>query len=102
MFPSEPEGLSWPAIGDDNLNGMDTKPFIADLDAQIAKLEQAKAVLLSLDTALVRQRLGRPKGSGIKKATMKRSRLSAEARANIAAAQKKRWAAVKKAKVSEL
>jgi hypothetical protein len=80
---------------------MDTKPFITEIDAQIAKLEKAKAVLLSLGTAPVTRKPGRPKGTGIKTATSKRT-LSAEARANIATAQKKRWAAVKKAKVSGL
>jgi len=71
---------------------MDTKPIIADIDPQIAKLEQAKVVLLSLDTLLVKRKPGRPKGATVKR------RLSLEARAKIAAAQKKRWAAVKKAK----
>jgi len=81
---------------------MDTKPLIAEIDAQVAKLEKAKAALLSLGTALVTRKPGRPKGTGTKKATAKRNRLSPEARARIAAAQKKRWAAVKKAKVSGL
>jgi hypothetical protein len=88
-------------VADGNLTRMDTKPLIADIDAQIAKLEQAKAVLLSLDPSSVKRKSGRPKGSSVKRATVRRPRLSPEARAKIAAAQKKRWAAVKKAKANE-
>jgi hypothetical protein len=76
---------------------MNTKPLIADIDAQLAKLQQARTVLLALDSTPAKGKPGRPKGSGAKKAApKKRRKLSAEARAKIAAAQKKRWAAVRK------
>jgi len=67
--------------------GMNTQAIVADIDAQIAKLQEAKAVLIGLDSVPVKSKVGRPK---------KRKKMSAEARARIAAAQKKRWAATKK------
>ena len=78
---------------------MNTKSLIAEIDAQIAKLEQARTILLGLDPTPTKGKRGRPKGSGTKKGTapMKRRKMSAEGRAKIAAAQKKRWAAAKKA-----
>jgi hypothetical protein len=76
---------------------MDIKPHVAEIDRQIAKLERAKTVLLGLDSTAAKGKPGRPKGSGTKAAnTAKGRKLSAEARAKIAAAQKKRWAAAKK------
>jgi len=66
---------------------MNTQAIVADIDAQIAKLQEAKAVLIGLDSVPVKSKVGRPK---------KRKKMSAEARATIAAAQKKRWAATKK------
>ena len=76
---------------------MDIKPHIAEIDRQIAKLEHAKTVLLGLDSTPSKGKRGRPNGSGPKGTrTAKGRKLSAEARAKIAAAQKKRWAAAKK------
>lgn len=59
--------------------------IIRELDAEIARLQQVKAILSS--------------GSKIKRATrpVRKRVLSKEARARIAAAQRKRWAAQKKA-----
>jgi hypothetical protein len=80
---------------------MDIKPHIAEIDRQIAKLQHAKTVLLGLDSTAAKGKRGRPRGSGTNKAsTAKGHKLSAEARAKIAAAQKKRWATAKKAKAS--
>jgi hypothetical protein len=75
---------------------MNTKSLVADIDAQIAKLQHARTVLLGLDSTPAKGKPGRPNGS---KATApkKRRKMSAEARAKIAAAQHRRWAAVKKA-----
>jgi len=75
---------------------MNTKVLIAQIDTELAKLQNARAVLLSLDSAPVKGKRGRPKESGTKKAHPKRRKMSAEGRAKIAAAQKKRWAAAKK------
>jgi hypothetical protein len=77
----------------DNLLGMNTKPHIAEIDAQIAKLQNARAVLLALDSTPVKATLGRAKGSITKKAAPKKHELSEAATAKIAAAQRKRWAA---------
>jgi hypothetical protein len=66
---------------------MDTQEIIAQLDAEIARLQQLKGILSSTAT---KAKLGRPKKAA------KRT-LSPEARAKIAAAQKKRWAKTKKA-----
>ncbi len=78
---------------------MNTKSLISEIDAQIAKLEEAKTVLLGLDSSPTKGKRGRPKGSGTKKAAApkKRRKMSPEGRAKIAAAQRKRWAAAKKA-----
>jgi hypothetical protein len=69
--------------------------IIAQIDAQIAKLQQARA-LLAGSTAVLTVR-GRPKGSknATKTATPKKTtkrKLSPEGRKRIAEAMKKRWA----------
>ena len=79
---------------------MNFDAILATIDSEIAKLQQARALLT--DTAVVAKKsVGRPKGSKVAPpaapAPSKRI-LSAEARAKIAAAQKKRWAVAKKAK----
>jgi hypothetical protein len=73
-------------------NRMDTTKVIETFDAKIGRLERARA-LLNGHTAPVKR--GRPIGSN---ATTKPSRrkMSAEGRARIVAAQKARWAKVKK------
>lgn len=63
--------------------------IIAEIDAEIGKLEQAKK-LLSNGRNLQLGNLTVKKSSGRKKRT-----LSAEARKRIAEAQRKRWAAQK-------
>ena len=69
--------------------------IIAEIDAQIAKLQQARALLAG--TQAVHTGRGRPKGSknaakaeAPKKATKRK--LSPEGRKRIADAMKKRWA----------
>ena len=82
---------------------MNTDEIIRAIDAQISQLQKAKELLGGLDTP-IRKRRGRSAlnistdllgdstlVAGNKK-TRKRPSLSAEARARIAAAQKKRWA----------
>jgi len=68
--------------------------IIAEIDAQIAKLQQARALLAGTTVPAGR---GRPKGSkntsAAAPATAPRKRkLSAEGRKRIAEAMKKRWA----------
>ncbi len=74
---------------------MAVSAIIAEIDAQIAKLQQARALLAG--TTLERVGRGRPKGSknavtvAAPKKTGKR-KLSPEGRKRIADAMKKRWA----------
>jgi hypothetical protein len=72
---------------------MEMKQILAELDAEIALLQQAKA-LLSGET--IKRAPGRPKGSTAAVPKKKRN-LSPEGRARIAAAVKARWARQKKA-----
>jgi hypothetical protein len=74
---------------------MDTTAIIQFIDAEIARLEQAKAVLNGHTTPAKR---GRPIGSGANPQTAKpvRRKISPEGRARIVAAQKARWAKAKK------
>jgi hypothetical protein len=75
---------------------MEVSRILAEIDAQISKLQQARE-LLSGGTAKTARGPGRPKGSknagtaAVAKKTGKR-RLSAEGRKRIADAMKKRWA----------
>jgi hypothetical protein len=62
---------------------------------QIATLEEAASVLQRLDDLDALHAVSKPRKGG--KKAVKRSALSPEARDRIAAAQRKRWAAVKKA-----
>ena len=71
---------------------MDTNRIIADIDTEISKLQQARAILTSVG---VKKGPGRPKSTEPKK-----RKLSATGRAAISAAMKARWAKVNKAKKS--
>jgi hypothetical protein len=74
--------------------------ILAAIDTEISKLQQARAMLTNEVSAPSQKRLGRPKGSKSQAVAPgpKKRLLSEDARARIAAAQKKRWAAAKKAK----
>lgn len=76
---------------------METQQLLATIDAEIARLQQARALLSGTPTPKKR---GRKPGQPAKKnaPTKKAKRtMSPEGRARIAAAQKARWAAQKKA-----
>ena len=82
---------------------MNQSEMVQSLRAEIAKLQQVLDLLLSQPaTAEVTRRPGRPRGS-VNQATSfnpekfapKKRTMSAEGKARIAAAQKKRWAAQK-------
>lgn len=62
---------------------MDINEVVADLDKEVARLQQARALLSG-------------SVNRTKPTTPKRRRLSADARRKIAEAQKRRWANVKK------
>jgi hypothetical protein len=72
---------------------MDTTEIIETIDAEIARLERARALLNGHTTPVKR---GRPTGSTDITTTKPRRKMSPEARAKIAAAQKARWAKAKK------
>lgn len=73
---------------------MEVSRIIAEIDAQILKLQQARTLLAG--TAASSNR-GRPKGSkntasAVKTTTPRKRKLSPEGRKRIADAMKKRWA----------
>jgi len=81
---------------------MDVSKIVAEIDAKIASLQQARAVLVGLNltdgiVATEPKRRGRPKGSKngtkiVKPAKKKKRNLSPEGRKAIADAMKRRWA----------
>jgi hypothetical protein len=72
---------------------MDTKRIIADVDTEISKLQQARALLSNVAT---KKGPGRPKSTEPKVTKSKKREMSARGRAAISAAMKARWAKVKK------
>jgi len=77
---------------------MGVSAIITSIDREIAQLRQARALLAGAVTALPKRKPGRPSGLAAGKIAKKRKRtLSPEGRKRIAEAQKKRWAAQKKA-----
>jgi hypothetical protein len=71
--------------------------IIAEIDAQISKLQQARSLLAGTTTSAGSTGRGRPKGSkNIASAapakTARKRKLSPEGRKRIADAMKKRWA----------
>jgi hypothetical protein len=68
--------------------------IIAEIDAQISKLQQARALLAGTTAHATSASRGRPKGSKntAPAAPRKKRKLSAEGRKRIADAMKKRWA----------
>ena len=70
---------------------MEVSRIISEIDAQISKLQQARALLAGTTPAAGR---GRPKGSknGSAAAAPRKRKLSPEGRKRIADAMKKRWA----------
>jgi hypothetical protein len=71
--------------------------IIAEIDAQISKLQQARALLAGTTTSASRTGRGRPKGSKnngspAPTTTPRKRKLSPEGRKRIADAMKKRWA----------
>jgi hypothetical protein len=76
------------------------KSILSEIDAEIARLKQAKALLGSAGTTAIKRKPGRPPKTAavvipnVQK-TKKRRKMSAEARERIRQAQIKRWAAKK-------
>ena len=74
---------------------------LAQIDAEIANLQRAKAILTGAGLAATKRRPGRPPKSAQDKVASaipkKKRKLSPEGRARIAEAARRRWAAQKKA-----
>jgi hypothetical protein len=77
---------------------MDTTEIIAQIDSEIARLEQVKSILSGTTaTTTIKAKRGPKAKTAPTPITAKKRLLSPEARARIAAAQKARWAKVRKA-----
>lgn len=70
---------------------MEVSRIIAEIDAQILKLQQARALLAGTAQA-ARPGPGRPKKTVISTPSRKKRKLTPEGRKRIADAMKKRWA----------
>lgn len=82
---------------------MEINRILAEIDAQIAKLQQARALLAGTNAtavaAVTKKAVGRPRKNALVAAPVKAAKkrvLSPEARKRIADAQKKRWAETRK------
>jgi hypothetical protein len=80
-----------------------TKSILFEIDAQIALLRQAKALLSSAGTTAIKRKPGRPSKTAaievpVAQKAKKRKKMSAEGRERVRQAQIKRWAAVRGAK----
>jgi hypothetical protein len=87
---------------------MDVRQIVGEIDAEIASLQQARAVLMGLNgsAVLLKPHRGRPKGSTnatksvavkVAKTAPRKRTLSPEGRKRIADAMKRRWADRRKA-----
>ena len=79
-----------------------TKSILSEIDAEIARLRQAKALLSSAGTTAIKRKPGRPSKAAaivvpVAQKAKKRKKMSAEGRERVRQAQIKRWAAVKQA-----
>jgi len=79
---------------------MKTTEILSLIDAEIAKLKQARALIAGTESASVKLKPGRPKSTSAPAPTVfkkKKRNLTPEGRAKIAAAVKARWVKQKKA-----
>jgi hypothetical protein len=76
---------------------MSLESILNFIDLEISRLQQARAMLAEAPRVSVKKSVGRPKKVTVAKPASNPKRIiSAEGKARIAAAQKKRWAATKK------
>ena len=73
---------------------MDVNKILAEIDGEIARLQQIRSALTGIGGVTTGKRRGRPKGStnAVKPAKHKKRNLSPEGRKRIADAMKRRWA----------
>jgi hypothetical protein len=76
------------------MDRMDLTRIVADIDAEISRLQQVRRLLADTPVAVSKVKVTTGAGVG----GSKRKKMSAAARAKISAAQKKRWAKAKSAK----
>ena len=74
---------------------MEVKQIVAEIEKEIARLKEARALLAGEGTG--RRKRGRPAGKASSTARGGKRRLSAEGRKRISEALKRRWAARRKA-----
>ena len=74
---------------------MGIKTIVAEIDAEISRLQQVKT-LLTGNSAAGKGHAKRTSGAGLSAIPAPRRTMSAEVRSKIAAAQKARWAKVRK------
>ena len=79
---------------------MEVNRIIAEIDAQISKLQQARALLAGTTTPAIGAGRGRPKGSKNARVakTPRKRKLSPEGRKRIAEAVRRRWEKQRRAK----
>ena len=75
---------------------MRIQDIVVEIDAEISKLQQVKALLAGISTTEMRKP-GRPANASLPGNARPKRTLSAEGREKIAAAQRARWAKSKKA-----
>ena len=75
---------------------MNIQDIVVEIDAEISRLQQVKALLTGTSTTENRKP-GRPTNASLAGKARTRRTLSVEAREKIAAAQRARWAKSKKA-----
>lgn len=79
---------------------MDISKMVTEIDGEIARLQQARALLAGSQHTAMKRGPGRPKNNTMNlqaSAAPKRGTISAEGRKRIAEAMKKRWAEKKRA-----
>jgi len=74
---------------------MNTNAILAQIDSEIARLTQARALLSNTGQVEVAVKRGKIAATPSAKKTKKKRNLSPEARKRIADAQRKRWAALR-------
>ena len=97
-FVPTSRSIAYPAWGGADRTMM--KSILFEIDAQIALLRQAKALLSSAGTTAIKRKPGRPSKTTtvevpVAQKVKKRKKMSAEGRERVRQAQIKRWAAVR-------
>ena len=75
---------------------MDTNGIIAEIDSEILRLQQAKALLTGTGAGAKPNGPGRPRSTAPEVSSPKKRKMSKQGRAAISAAMKARWAKVRK------